>query len=557
MADLVAQGIRPENRWRRTLPTDPVTLGRVAPRSDWDAPWDQKISSLHATLTWHEGKLEVRRHPRGRNPIFFGGVAQDEFTVSDGETFVIGETTFTVREGETLTDQSTVGWELRSPDAELSWSSQELRAIKYVDPDDRIEALSALPEVIRSSASDHELANGVVNVLLKGVPRADAAAVVRLASGDGADEGPIEVCAASARYGDLEQFKLSRRLVRAAVSQRRQSVLHRWDIRNLHPEFTAHLAVDWAICAPLPTDLSPGWGLYLAGRLPAVLAVDPGRSEQELLTSDLKFAEVVADLLGSLRQVRELQAERVQLHTSLRVAQEVQADFFPRSMPRVPGYELAARTRSADVTGGDYHDVIPLPSGRVGLVVADVCGHGLGPSLLMASVRAVLRGFAGREPDPEVLVGDLNHALFDDLVPRHRFITLLYGALAPTEHRFHYANAGHGPVVFHLPAGTGQFLSLVEDAARGCPLGILREGYRACDPVALAPGDLLVLGTDGIVETRRGSEPFGMQRLADFLLARRDQPLQETLDELVEEVTAFHERGRPDDDLTLMLVRRL
>ena len=65
------------------------------PRSTWDAPWDQRISSLHASLNWHDGKLTVRRLPGGRNPIFFGGTAQDEFTVVPGETFVIGETTFT------------------------------------------------------------------------------------------------------------------------------------------------------------------------------------------------------------------------------------------------------------------------------------------------------------------------------------------------------------------------------------------------------------------------------------------------------------------------------
>src|SRR5262245_24684805 len=98
MAELVAQGPHPENHWRRTLPSGPVTLGRVVPRSTWDAPWDQRISSLHASLSWHDGKLTVRRLPGGRNPIFFGGTAQDEFTLGPGETFVIGETTFTVQD---------------------------------------------------------------------------------------------------------------------------------------------------------------------------------------------------------------------------------------------------------------------------------------------------------------------------------------------------------------------------------------------------------------------------------------------------------------------------
>ena len=124
--------------------------------------------------------------------------------------------------------------------------------------------------------------------------------------------------------------------------------------------------------------------------------------------------------------------------------------------------------------------MLPLASGRFGLVIADVCGHGLGPSLLMASVRAMLRGFSLREPAAEVLVSDLNHALHDDLSPRHRFITLLYGALDPVAHQFHYANAGHGPVALHLQPARNGVQSLCDDAARGLPLGILKDVYEPC-----------------------------------------------------------------------------
>src|SRR5207244_7669961 len=143
------------------------------------------------------------------------------------------------------------------------------------------------------------------------------------------------------------------------------------------------------------------------------------------------------------------------------------------------------------------------------------------------------------EPAPHVLIGDLNHALFEDLTPRRRFITLLYGALDVAAHQFHFANAGHGPVALHLRPGQG-FRTLV-DEARGLPLGILREPYKPCGPVDLAPGDLLILGTDGVVETRRGEELFGMKRLEDFILERCRAPLQEALDALTEATTAFHD----------------
>ncbi len=248
--------------------------------------------------------------------------------------------------------------------------------------------------------------------------------------------------------------------------------------------------------------------------------------------------------------------EKVRLLAALDVAHEIQAGFFPQRLPEVPGYELAAGSRSAEATGGDYYDALALGPDRVGLVVADVCGHGLGPSLLMASLRALLRGLAPRAPSPEALLTDLNEALFADLVPRHRFITAAYGHLVPAEHRFHYANAGHGPVLLHVRAAAGQVCSLLDDEARGCPLGIVHGPYRACAPIDLAPGDLLVLGSDGLVETRRGGECFGMERLSQFLLAGRDRPLPQLLDGLFAETTAFHEQPRPSDDLTLLLVRR-
>jgi sigma-B regulation protein RsbU (phosphoserine phosphatase) len=97
---------------------------------------------------------------------------------------------------------------------------------------------------------------------------------------------------------------------------------------------------------------------------------------------------------------------------------------------------------------------------------------------------------------------------------------------------------------------------LAGDEASGCPLGFLRERYRPCGPVTLEPGDLLVLGSDGLIETKRGKELFGMERLTQFLRGRRERSLPELLTGLLEETTAFQEIGRPGDDLTLLLIRR-
>src|SRR6185503_20899234 len=126
--------------------------------------------------------------------------------------------------------------------------------------------------------------------------------------------------------------------------------------------------------------------------------------------------------------------------------------------------ELAAFHQPADATGGDYYDAIPLPGGKLGLVMADVSGHGLGPSLLMATMRAVLRGMLRRESQPNVVLTELGESLGPDLSPdttdlrskRFRFITVVYGTLDPAEHVFQFANAGHGPLTLHFEAASGR-----------------------------------------------------------------------------------------------------
>jgi phosphoserine phosphatase RsbU/P len=304
------------------------------------------------------------------------------------------------------------------------------------------------------------------------------------------------------------------------------------------------------LCAPLVS-----WGENkLLGVLQLLNKRDGGfvDIDQGLLDAFAAHAAIAIDRAILARHYEE----KMRLMVSLDVARKVQASLFPRAMPALPGYEVAAASRPADATGGDYYDVIPQASGRLGLVVADVCGHGLGPSLLMASVRAMLRGFALRELPPDSLLTDLGHALAEDLSPTHRFVTLLYGALDPNRHVFQYANAGHGPVALHFRAAEGRFHTLCEDEARGCPLGIIEETYQPCAPVPLAPGDMLVLGTDGLVETRRGQEQFGIERLCDFLQRNAHTPLRETIVELMDATSAFQTHGRPDDDLTLLLVRR-
>ena len=202
---------------------------------------------------------------------------------------------------------------------ELVYSRQELREVRFVDADRRIMALAALPEVIRYSPSDADLEQRVVHVLLDGIPTAHAAAVVTCLPG-GAAGLKVSVRHARGRDGEPAELAPSRRLVHEALHHRREGVLHVWNRDHPPSEDSGFSLQDprmnWAICIPLPDDPSPGWGLYITG---GGEQPDLGRQRRGglQLKSDLKFAELAADIFGALRRVHHLQHQKSVLSTFL------------------------------------------------------------------------------------------------------------------------------------------------------------------------------------------------------------------------------------------------
>lgn len=307
MANLVARGEEPQHQWLHELPPETVTLGSRPTESTWVVPWDKFISRVHATLTWREGKLFVRRHPRASNKIFFRSEALDEFALEVGEEFLIGSTSFSVQQSETnsVDVQPT-------PDVRFTCSAQELQLIEYTDADQRIEVLAALPGVIRYSPSDEELEARVVDALLRGIPRASAAAVVWLDPAPLTDDPALKVRYWSNRGREQEGFRPSRLLVLDAVRRLRQRVMHIWHGGGINPEYTVP-AGSWAICVPLADEPAPGWVLYVTGMLGDQISGTGDPTSSNALKSDLKFVELVADIFGSLRQVRDLQGRQAHL----------------------------------------------------------------------------------------------------------------------------------------------------------------------------------------------------------------------------------------------------
>lgn len=330
MPDLIAQGPRPQDRWRRSLPQtgSETSLGRTT--EPWAVAWDDRVSRQHATMCWNGNQLEVSKLAGARNAIFFRGQQRENFSAEIGEHFVIGQTTFTVIDSQSQLPSAS------SPPAfaEQTFSAHLLRQNKYKDADKRIEALGKLPEIIGGASNDKELCVRIVNLLLEGVPEASFVAILKLRSDDDlaitdghlAVVGPEAVSPEKTRADvqfshDLtvlhwacreltgQRFSPSSGMVRSAT-ETMESVLHVWNHPNSnHASYTQSENVDWAFCTPVVSDACPGWALYVAGEFSPldIVQLDDNIDEAEVLQDDLKFAELTATTLGALRQVRALQ----------------------------------------------------------------------------------------------------------------------------------------------------------------------------------------------------------------------------------------------------------
>lgn len=273
-------------------------------------------------------------------------------------------------------------------------------------------------------------------------------------------------------------------------------------------------------------------------------------------------ALVAREVRGYVREAlaeadaREVADRRVEMvEHDLEVAREIQRGLIPAEAPDIPGFEIAGVSEPADLTGGDYYDWQALPDGRVAVVLADVTGHGVGPAMVMAVCRAYARASAPLLPDLKPLLERLNDLIHAD-VHGTRFITFVIAVIDPVKSEVELLSAGHGPSL-HYRASDARVEQFGGD---GLPLGILPgEAYGVSRRIPLAPGDSILLLTDGYFEWRRASdnEQFSIRRVADVFAANARNDAKTLLRRLDEAVHAFVGAAKQDDDMTAVVIKRV
>lgn len=369
MADLVAQADDGHGRWRRPLTRGAtVVLGRQ--HCQWSVPWDPQISRRHAELVWDGALLKVTRLPNARNPIYFRGHVSDTLELEPGQHFVIGRTTFTLNQSQV---DATV--QLPDPTREQWFSRQRLADVRFRDAERRLAVVTELPALIEDAATEQELFIRVLNVVFGGIGQAASAAVVaveldaphwaetdgdserdrglstglgpsnasdssgtrglggsgtaarptptrptpapsRLAATTGRPAATVKVLHWDRRLDPSGNFQPSQRLILSAV-KKQQTALHVWEQDGAQRDELTMMdsAHDWAFVTPLQPVGNRTLVLYVSGTLAPSVSADSADSVASSLQEDIKYAELIANILGSLLSLRHLQQRQASLRT--------------------------------------------------------------------------------------------------------------------------------------------------------------------------------------------------------------------------------------------------
>ena len=273
--------------------------------------------------------------------------------------------------------------------------------------------------------------------------------------------------------------------------------------------------------------------------------------------TDAALVRLLSDQAGVALQRQRLQdqaTEAAALRHEMDLARRTQQALIPKEPPNVPGLTACGWTLPASVTGGDCFDLWKLPDGRLGILVADASGHGLGPALIVSQARTLVRALSDLLTDPHEVLALVNARLADDLDWGH-FVTAFLGFLSP-DGTLAWSSAGHGPLLIRRSPGGP--IEMLDPPVQ--PLGVVHKWFDPpAGPVTLEPGGQLYIVTDGIFEACSPGgtdEQMGVERMVQLINDHRGDDPDEVLSALRTAARDWHGKDEPQDDQTVVIVRR-
>jgi len=251
------------------------------------------------------------------------------------------------------------------------------------------------------------------------------------------------------------------------------------------------------------------------------------------------------------------QTQFKKVQRSLAQASMIQQNLVPKSNPQVEGFDIAGKSIWCDETSGDYYDFFQpaeWEQKKIGVVVADVIGHGISSALLMTTARAFFRERILSPGSSAALVTDVNQRLVKDIEELNLFITFFYSEIDIKEKSFRWVHAGHEPAMLYDP-GEDSFDAL---GGEGLPLGVMADWVYEESKKQLNSGQIILIGTDGIKETHNEhNELFGAERFNRVIRDHFRKPAKEIIKEMFDTLQSFRFPIERKDDETLVVIKVL
>jgi serine phosphatase RsbU (regulator of sigma subunit)/pSer/pThr/pTyr-binding forkhead associated (FHA) protein len=529
-----------------------TTIGRSA-RSDLCIP-DAFASRLHAEVRKEGDSYWLQDLGSANGTRYNGNLVTIPLPLSNGGEIQIGETTIVFEDerredslGLTLIGDSTSALD---PSQTISFMGRRNPTAEILETgvSSRTELLGLISKVgvaLLSSSGLEDTLNQVAALVVEAVPAERCVIMLRDESAD--DGMKIMVARVRGKDDPLVEVRISR-TVMDEVLKNGKSVLTS-DAQH-DPKFASQtmilMGIRSVLAVPLSVDERNIFGMIYA----------------DCPTHEATFTEEHLDILTTLASVASIRVEnatllderiqRERMERELELATEIQQRFQPSAPPKLDGYEFQGISFSCYEIGGDYYDFIPVDGGKMIVALGDVSGKGTAAALLMSSLHAAIHAQASARRDLAELVRSVNHYLAEN-TPANRFVTLFIAELDPATGTLRYINAGHNPPLIGRSTGAIEQLS-----SGGFPLGILPTADFDLGETVLNVGEALIVYSDGVSEANNlREEEFGLDRLTEVVKRNLSASAAGIRDKVESALSSFTQTAPANDDITLVIVKRV
>jgi len=529
-----------------------TTIGRSA-RSDLCIP-DAFASRLHAEVRKEGDSFWLQDLGSANGTRYNGAAVKSPVPISAGGEIQIGETIMVFDDDRVIPQMHATlianHTEALDPSKTISFQSSKIPTTEFLQGQfsSRNDLLGLISKVgvalLGSSGVDGTLTQ-VASLVFEAVP-ADRC-VIMLRDADQPDGMKIMVARDRGSEDQLQEVRISRSVM-DEVLKNGKSVLTA-DAQH-DPRFASQTialqGIRSVLAVPLSVDERNVFGLIYA----------------DSPTWETTFTEEHLNILTTLASVASIRVEnatlleerfeRERMERELELATEIQQRFQPSGPPEIEGYQFQGISFSCYEIGGDYYDFVPKPDGKMLVALGDVSGKGTAAALLMSSLHAAIHAQVAAKSSLDETIVSVNEYLAEN-TPANRFVTLFAAELDPATAKLRFINAGHNPPLVGRIDGTIEQLD-----SGGLPLGIMGGASYDAGEIHLEKGEVLVVYSDGVTEAvNPKDDEYGMERLSEVIRLNLGATASGLRDKVESSLSAFTETAPANDDITLVIVKRI